>query len=407
MNTKSQEWWLDRVAVEVAVVERPDGVFETRADPSAVRIADGVVADVRRGERAPDDGRRVFDAGGMLLMPAMRDTHIHLDKTFYGGPWRAPIPGRSWLAEEERLLPEMSEQIPVRSNAILDLLVSRGTTEVAAHCNVDHIVGTRNVERLLDVLRSRADVDWTVIAYPQHGLRDGTVVPMLERALGLGATVVGGIDPARIEGDVAKALDVTFGLAVEHGAGIDFHLHDGGSLGLFEIDQILRFVEATGWQGKVMLSNANALSGASADAVRDLAARLAAARVAVGTTVGVNGALLPFRALDEAGVDVSLGSDSIMDILTPFGPGDLLEQLWILAQRLGAYDEWGIAQTLHYAAGEAGRWRADRTRGWPAVGDQASFFLTPATCSAEAIARRTPRRYVFHRGVRVYAGKDL
>ncbi|WP_427885427.1 amidohydrolase family protein [Kribbella sp. GL6] len=403
----TEGWWLDRVGLEAAIVERADGAYETRVDVSAVRIEDGVIVDVRRGERAPGDGRRVFDAGGMLLMPALRDMHIHLDKTFYGGPWRAPIPGRSWLAEEERLLPEMSEQIPVRSNAILDLLISKGTTEVAAHCNVDHIVGTRNVERLLDVLRSRADVDWTVIAYPQHGLRDGTIAPLLEEALGLGATVVGGIDPARIEGDVAKALDVTFGLAVAHGAGIDFHLHDGGSLGLYEISQILSYVERTGWQGKVALSNANALSGASPDTVRALADRLAAARVSVGTTVGVGGSLLPFAALEQAGVEVTLGSDSIMDILTPFGPGDLVEQLWILAQRTGAYDEWGIARTLHYAAGDAGRWRADRTRAWPAAGDQASFFLTPATCSAEAIARRTPRRYVFHRGVQVYAGKDL
>ncbi|MGZ0148662.1 amidohydrolase family protein [Kribbella sp. WER1] len=400
------DWWLDRVGVETSIVQQADGAYETQVDSCALRIEDGVIVEVLRGRRAPDDGRRVFDADGMLLMPALRDTHIHLDKTFYGGPWRAPIPGRSWLAEEERLLPEMSEQIPVRSNAILDLLISRGTTTVAAHCNVDHIVGTRNVERLLDVLRSRTDVDWTVIAYPQHGLRDGTIAPLLEQALGLGATVVGGIDPARIEGDVAKALDVTFGLAVDHGAGIDFHLHDGGSLGLYEISRILDFVEATGWQGKVALSNANALSGASPDSVRELASRLAAARVGVGTTVGVNGALLPFRALDEAGVDVSLGSDSIMDILTPFGPGDLVEQLWILAQRLGVSDEWGIAQTLHYAAGPAGRWQDDRTRAWPAAGDQASFFLTPATCSAEAIARRTPRRYVFHRGVQVHVGKD-
>lgn len=23
------------------------------------------------------------------MLPAMRDMHIHLDKTFYGGPWRS------------------------------------------------------------------------------------------------------------------------------------------------------------------------------------------------------------------------------------------------------------------------------------------------------------------------------
>lgn len=34
-----------------------------------------------------------------------------------------PSPGRYWWAEEERLLPEMSAAIPLRSNAVLDLVV--------------------------------------------------------------------------------------------------------------------------------------------------------------------------------------------------------------------------------------------------------------------------------------------
>ncbi|MFF0341560.1 amidohydrolase family protein [Kribbella sp. NPDC004875] len=397
---ESRHWWLDQIRIETAIEAQADGSYRSRAELGAVRIEDGVFAEIKLGGTAPDDGRPVVDGAGQLLVPGLRDTHIHLDKTFYGDGWRAPIAGRFWLSEEERLLPEMSERIPVRSNAILDLLVANGTTEVVAHCNVDHVIGIRNVERLLAVLRSRTDVDWSVVAYPQHGLRDGVIAPLLEQALELGAGVVGGIDPARIEGDVTKALDVTFGIAVDHDAGIDFHLHDGGSLGLFEIDQILRYVDRTGWEGKVAFSNANALAHADPGTVRTLAARLAAAQVGIGTTVGAGGDLIPFKALTEAGVTVSLGSDSIMDILTPFGQGDILEQLWMLAQRLGDSDDRGIARTLQYGAGPAGRWNPDGSRSWPAAGDQASFYLTPATCTAEAIARRTPRTQVFHRGTR-------
>jgi hypothetical protein len=41
MNTKSEDWWLDRVGLEASVVERADGVYETQVDSSAVRIEGG------------------------------------------------------------------------------------------------------------------------------------------------------------------------------------------------------------------------------------------------------------------------------------------------------------------------------------------------------------------------------
>jgi cytosine/adenosine deaminase-related metal-dependent hydrolase len=386
------EQWIDNVRIERAIVGGDDA--RTVTELGAVAIENGVFTQVL-GERAPADG---VDGAGLLILPSLSDTHIHLDKTFYGGPWRAPMKGRSWLAEEERLLPEMSEQIPVRSNAILDLLVANGTTRVVAHCNVDHIVGTRNVTRLLDVLRGRDDVDVDVVAYPQHGLRNGAIRPLLAEALEAGATMIGGLDPGSVEHNVEGALADIFQLAVRHDVDVDLHLHDPGSLGLYEMATVADLTESHGWQGRVSLSCASALAGTGVSAIVE---RLAAARVRVGATMSVGGPVIPIPLLDDAGVEVSLGSDSIMDILTPFGQGDILEQLWILAQRFGFYDEASIARTLHFGAGGRARWNADGTRTWPAVGDDASFLLVPATCSAEAIARRVSRNAVFHRGKQV------
>lgn len=398
-------WVLDNVLVERRVVPGEDGSAFTETRTSSVVIDGGMIVEVREAG-GPRDTAQVVDGQGLLLMPSLRDTHIHLDKTFFGGPWRAPTTDRPWparLKEEERLLPEMSDQIPVRSNAILDLLVSNGTTDIVAHCNVDHVIGTRNVERLLEVLRSRDDVGWELTAFPQHGMQQGRIKPLLAQAMKAGATMVGGLDPGMVDRDVNGVLEDIFGLAVEHDAKVDFHLHDGGSLGLFELSRIVDFTIDAGWQGRVSLSNANALGNVDTAVARAAAERLAAARIGVGTTMAVGGPVIPVGLLDEVGVEVSLGSDSITDILTPFGQGDILEQVWMLAQRFGWCDEWSLAQALHFGTGPKGRWSADRTRRWPEAGVPADFMLVPATCSAEAVARRVSRQAVYRDGREVFS----
>lgn len=399
-RASTADWWLDNVTLETQIVDTDSGA-RTETTRAVLGIEDGVLVDVRRNQAAPApaEGQEVVDGGGRLLLPTLRDTHLHLDKTFFGGPWQAPIPGRFWLAEEHRLLPEMSEAIPVRSNAICDLIVANGTTSVVAHCNVDHIVGSRNVIRLLDVLRGRDDLDVEVVAYPQHGLARTGVVAALREALEAGAARVGGLDPGSKERDIDGTLDVVFGLAVDYDVGIDFHLHDAGTLGLYELERIVDRTLDAGWQGRVSLSNASALGGVELGQARASAERLAEARVTVGTTVGVGGRILPIAMLDEVGVEVSLGSDSITDILTPFGQGDILEQVWMLAQHLGWSDERRLAQALVFGAGEAARWDSDGVRAWPQVGDPATFMLVNASCTAEAVARRVPRDRVFRHGV--------
>ena len=74
--------------------------------------------------------------------------------------------------------------------------------------------------------------------------------------------MIGGIDPAGMDRDPVRHLDVVFGLAERHGAGVDIHLHDGGSLGAWELGLICgAHRDASGCGGRVAVSHAYASAG--------------------------------------------------------------------------------------------------------------------------------------------------
>ena len=51
-----------------------------------MRVRDGVIAAL--GPALEPHGETIVDAGGDLLLPALIDSHMHLDKTLYGLPWQ-------------------------------------------------------------------------------------------------------------------------------------------------------------------------------------------------------------------------------------------------------------------------------------------------------------------------------
>ena len=78
------------------------------------------------------------------------------------------------------------------------------------------------------------------VAFPQYGvLADPGTAELLDEALRNGVEVIGGIDPAGANHDPVRHLDIVFALAERHGAGIDIHLHDGGSLGTWQLELII------------------------------------------------------------------------------------------------------------------------------------------------------------------------
>ena len=242
----------------------PDG---RRVD---VRIAGEVVAGVEpAGAGGPWPGETLVCRGG-LLSPCFVEGHIHLDKTLLGLPLIPHRPGAS-VADRIRAEKDLRRSLPLtveeRGGRLIEQVAAFGTGVLRSHVDIDTEVGLSGLEAVLRLKERYRDlVDVQVVAFPQSGIRrDPGTADLLDAALRHGADLVGGLDPAGIDDDIAGHLDVVFGLAERHGVGVDIHLHDPGPLGAFELREIARRTTAAGLGGRVAVSHAYAL-GAIDDA---------------------------------------------------------------------------------------------------------------------------------------------
>ena len=99
--------------------------------------------------------------------------------------------------------------------ALLEAMVASGTSYVRSHTDIDPEVGLRGVEAVraaVDRLDGRISVEQ--VAFPQHGiLTNPGTAELLADALEAGVETVGGIDPAGMDRDPVRHLDVVFDLA--------------------------------------------------------------------------------------------------------------------------------------------------------------------------------------------------
>ncbi len=369
-----------------------------------VVIRDGRIDSIGTSSRAPDETveSNVVDVTGCVLLPGLVEAHCHLDKTLFGMPW-VPHSARDELADrihnDRTRRAELGIPRPEGVRALLETMAAAGTSVVRSHTDVDPEVGLHGIEVVADVaddLSERITVEQ--VAFPQHGLltNPGTE-RLLGHALQAGAAVVGGIDPAGMDRDPVAHLDAVFRLAERHQAKIDIHLHDGGSLGLWELDLICERTTALGMAGRVAVSHAYAL-GESDPATQALTAeRLAAAGVAVVTCAVYNFPVAPLKALAAAGVEVGCGHDGIRDLWGPYGSGDPLERAMHLAYRSTFRRDEDIELALRAVTYGAAR-----------VLDIPDYGLVPGACAdvvavraetpAEAVVRHPDRALVLRRG---------
>ncbi|HTN12921.1 MAG TPA: cytosine deaminase, partial [Acetobacteraceae bacterium] len=146
-----------------------------------------------------------IDLESRLLLPALTDGHVHLDKTVLGMPWR-PNSGAPTVAgrvENERRLRRSLTPVPQRAAALLHRMIASGTTRLRTHVDIDDEIGLDNFHALQAVIaQHRAEADIELVAFPQSGiLRRPRVADLLDAALAEGADLIGGLDPASYDGD--------------------------------------------------------------------------------------------------------------------------------------------------------------------------------------------------------------
>ncbi|WP_033375347.1 amidohydrolase family protein [Leeia oryzae] len=370
-------------------------------DMQDIKVVDGRIAALTPASDTPASGADLDGQGQLLTLPLV-ESHIHLDKTLWGLPWRAHSAGPSLtelIGNERQVLRTLTSPIAERAGALLAHCIAKGTQLVRCHVDVDPELGLRHVEAML-ALRTRFAplVDMQLVAFPQTGLitNPGTAALMRE-AVAMGVDVLGGLDPCGIDKDPIAHLTSIFELARDMDCGVDIHLHDGGELGLWEIERIIDFTERYQRQGRVMISHAFCLGMKPWPVIAPLAARLAANGVSILSSAPADIEIPPFLPLQQAGVNVCLGSDGIRDAWTPMGNGDMLERAMLLAYRFDMRRDDEL-QLAFEAATRVGAKALGHEDYGMAVGKPAHFVLFPSETLAEAIVSRPLARTVIRHG---------
>lgn len=394
-------YWLTNVKLETGYTYEEAKISQTETEICSLLIEDGRIKRIISGI-AQEEGTLTFDANRLLVLPAFEEMHIHIDKTYYSGPWKACMPAENIFTrfnEEKTILPKQLATAQDRAENMLELLLRNGATNIRTHCNVDPVIGLRNLEATLAALETYKDrLSGRIVAFPQHGLLRSNSMQLVKDAMRMGAQLVGGVDPATVDNDIEKSLHTIIDIAVEFNADVDIHLHDANNLGTFTMKRLASLTEEAGWQGRVTISHALGLGGVTDKEAEEVAERLAALKIDITSTVPIGKQVIPIPLLDKKGVKVSLGNDSITDHWSPFGTGDMLQKANRLAERFGWSDERSLGKALRFITGGKETLNNEGKRVWPNVGDEASFVLTNATCAAEAVARQTEKSVVMYKG---------
>lgn len=365
----------------------------------------------RLSEQAPVE----LDADGNLVTPGLVETHIHLDAALTVGQPRHNRTGSLFEGIEiwgERVRTLTSADVKSRASTALKWMLAHGVTYVRTHVDVcdPELTALRALLELREEVRDLITLQ--IVAFPQQGIYsfpDGE--QLMERALQMGADVVGGIPHYEWtreygERDVRTALR----LAAEYGRPADLHCDETD-------DDQSRFLELVaaetirlGLQGRVTASHTTAMHSYNNAYAYRLIRWVRRAGVHFVTNPLDNAVLqgrfdgYPIRRgftrvkeLLANGINVCIGHDSIMDPWYPLGVGDPLHSCYVMIHygQMSGRDE--LEMMLEMVTTRAAACFGADAYGLEA-GARADLVVFDAPTAVDALRTLAARRYVVSHG---------
>ena len=309
----------------------------------------GVDGSVLTFPTADTTAARTIDLGGRLVTPPLVEPHIHLDAVLTVGQ---PRPNASGSLFEgiaiwaDRVAGLTREDVQARVRQILRWQLACGVQHVRSHVDVcdPELTALRALVELREEVRGIIDLQ--LVAFPQQGILafDGGK-ELMRAAVELGADIVGGIPHYELtREDGVDSVRFAMALADEHGLAVDIHCDETD-------DDHSRFVEVMaaetirrGMSGRVTASHTTAMHSYNNAYAYRLITNIARAGLHMVTNPLDNAVLQgrfdtgPIRRghtrvkqLQDAGVNVCIGHDSVMDPWYPLGYGDPLQAAFVLA----------------------------------------------------------------------------
>jgi cytosine/adenosine deaminase-related metal-dependent hydrolase len=400
-------FWLKNVRLETGFKKENNRVVGTETDLFHLLLSDGTISKITSGLDSISDDLPVMDAQEMLLIPSFVEKHVHLDKTLMGDDWRACTPAKNVIGRceiEKNILASLATNTNERAEVLLEQLLSFGSTHVRTHVDIYPEIGLKNLEGVQQALENFSNkVSSEIVAFAQHGLLRSGSGQLVREAVRNGVGIVGAVDPATVDHNIEASLVELMDIAVEGNADIDLHLHDPGHLGTFTMKRLAFLTKQARWEGRVAISHAFGLGDVSTAEAYEMAEILKDAGISIITSVPIGRNIPPVNLLTESGVEVAVGNDNIFDTWSPLGNGDVLERLGRLIEKYRWTDELSLSQSLKYITGGISPLDKEGNQVWPKIGDTANMVLIDASCSAEAVARRSKRKAVFYKGNLVFS----
>jgi cytosine/creatinine deaminase len=307
-------------------------------------IHDGVIVSAGPHSAASE----VIDLEGRLVTPPLVEPHIHLDAVLTVGQPRPNVSGSLFegiAVWAERVADLTYEDVQARVAQVLRWQLACGVQHVRSHVDVCD-PQLRALRALIDLRAEvRGLIDLQLVAFPQQGIlgfERGR--ELMREAVRLGADVVGGIPHYELtREDGVESVKFAMALADEHGLQVDIHCDETD-------DDHSRFVEVLaaetirrGMSGRVTARHTTAMHSYNSAYAGRLIGNIARAGLHMVTNPLDNSVLQgrfdtgPIRRghtrikqLQEAGVNVCIGHDSVMDPWYPLGYGDPLQAAFVL-----------------------------------------------------------------------------
>lgn len=393
-----------------------------RVSPASGRVspASGTVTDPA-GNDGTSNRDGVIDGAGRIMLPSLGDVHAHLDSNRMGQTFRPHTADgtlHGLIMDDRENWRHGERDVAAQAAYAIGTIIASGGTRIRSHAQVDSDCGLERFHGVEEALRAHADVlDFQIVAFPQAGIvREEGVRQLLDAALSEGADLVGGLDPLLYDRDPVSHLDVVFDLAEKHGKGVDIHLHETGTAGVFSLEEIVKRTKALSMSGQVTVSHAFALSSNPDAEVHRVLDLLDEAGIGL-TTIAPAKAVLPQAPIAERRLALGLGEDGQRDYWSPYGDGDLLRRTWQLAFTNGFRRDEDIEGCLDIASRGGAQLMAgarpdgsaltEDARFGLAVGAPADFVLLEADTVTSAIMDCPSDRDVFRSGELIASGGQL
>lgn len=363
------------------------------------------------------DAGREIDAGGRLVTPPLVDSHVHLDAALTVGDPAYNASGtlgegiQIWGERKERLT---KEDVKRRAAQAIKWEVAQGTLFIRSHVDVcdPDLTALRALIELRDEVQDICELQ--LVAFPQDGIYSSPEVPdLMDKALSLGADVVGGIPHYEFTRELGERdVHLAFELARKHNCPIDCHTDETD-------DPNSRFTEIMaanairdGLRGRVTASHCTAMHSYDNAYASKLVGLLARSGINVvanpfdniilqgrADTYPKRRGMTRVKELLAAEVNVSLGHDSIMDPWYPLGRGDMMGAASMALHVLQMSGKDEIDEIFTLVADRASRTLGIGDRYGIEEGKPADLVIFDAPDCYEALRLNPARLYVVKNGV--------